>query len=769
MIRLSLWRRLLRASSDASFIVGGVAVAALIILAAIGPEVAPQNPYLRQRIQWFEGDMERAPIEPRAEYPLGTDAEGRDQLSLLLHGARTTLVIAMIATAIRLLLGMILGALSGWWPGGVIDRVVGWLTEFLAAIPGLILAMLLIYAIGIRNGRTAFITALAIVGWGEVAQIVRSHVLAMRNEEFVTAARAVGLSSLETLSRHILPNLLATMIAMSALEMGSALLLLGELGFVNVFIGSGTIITGDAGTPSALIFETPDWGAMLGSTWRSFRTRPWLPAAPAAAFFISILSFNLFGFGLQRFSEKGRFYPSGWSVLRFLVISGGLLFGLQFLLAQTGPESQYKAQARTFDVSRAWTDINFLTQPALRGRSTGTEARDLAASYVANQFGEAELTPFPYGSYFQTFQALHGSISAPPEIELISSGGEAYQAFSEGVRYDPIAPFNGMGEIEGDLYLFGNISRAAFNQTGGLVFILGDSMFRSPAILRIVRDDRLPQRGIAPRFPAPFSLLRDEVSFVVSESQAAEILELLGEDFYDLRAQLETEEQVLVDLGTRVRLRFGMAYETVREVNVVGYIPGTDPRVQTQRILVAVPYTVPPPYQGRLYPGADENASGVAVMLEVMRQWRELEFAPKRTVVFAAFDELGGHHFVQDPILPSSGDATWTAVVIHGVGAGGEELARLSAGGALERPLDKSARMMRAATTDLEDWPFFFAGGGGRGWELAADPSYSGIVISRKGDSQSGTVYDTRDHLDPLLLEEAGKTVAHFLMVLSSE
>jgi hypothetical protein len=124
---------------------------------------------------------------------------------------------------------------------------------------------------------------------------------------------------------------------------------------------------------------------------------------------------------------------------------------------------------------------------------------------------------------------------------------------------------------------------------------------------------------------------------------------------------------------------------------------------------------------------------------------------------------------VQDPILPSSGNATWTAVVIYGVGAGEQELARLSAGGALESPLDKSARLMRAPTTDLENWEFFFAGGGGRGWELAADPSYSGIVIARAGDSQSGTVYDTRDHLDPLLLEEAGKTIAHFLMVLSAE
>jgi peptide/nickel transport system permease protein len=769
MIRLSFWRRLLRASSNASFIVGSVMVGALIILAAVGPEIAPYNPYLRQRIQWFNGEMKRAPIEPRVEYPLGTDPEGRDQLSLLLYGARTTLMIALIATAVRLLLGMILGALCGWWPGGMIDRAVSSLTEFLAAIPGLILAILLVYAIGIRSGRGAFIGALAVVGWGEVAQIVRSHVLAMRNKEFVTAARAVGLSSLETLSRHILPNLMATMISISALEMGSALLLLGELGFMNVFLGSGTMIAGDVGTPSRVIFETPDWGAMLGSTWRSFRALPWLPAAPALAFFISILSFNLFGFGLQRFSERGRFYPSGWSVLRFVVISTAVLFGFQYVLAQTGPETQFKAKARAFDVSQAWADIDFLTQPQVRDRSTGTEARDLAASYIANQFQEADLTPFPYGSYFQPFQALHGAITAPPQIEIISSGGEVYQSFSDGIRYDPIAPFNNSGEIDGRLFLFGNISSAAYNRTSGLVFILGDNLFSSPAILRIVRDDLLPTPGIAPSFPAPFSLLGSEVSLVISESQAAEMMQQLGHDYYRLKAQLESEEEILFDTGATVRLRFGLQYENVQEVNVIGYMPGTDPRVQTQRIIVAAPYTVPAPYQGRVYPGADDNASGVSVMLEIMRQWRELDFQPKRTVVFAAFDELGGHHFVEDPILPSSGEANWTAVVIYGVGAGEDELARLAAGAALDRPFDKSARLMRTSTRGLADWQFFFAGGGGRGWELAADPSYAGIVITRPGDGQSGTVYDSRDHLDPLLLEDAGRTISHFLMVLSSE
>jgi len=150
------------------------------------------------------------------------------------------------------------------------------LVEFLAPFPTLILAMALILAIGIPRGQISFIIALCLVGWGEVAQVVRSHVLIIRHKLYVEAARAVGLSEPEILSRHVLPNLLPTLLALAALEMGGVLLLLGELGFVKIFIGGGTTYMDE--TRQALIhfFDVPDWGAMLGTSWRYFNVSPWL-------------------------------------------------------------------------------------------------------------------------------------------------------------------------------------------------------------------------------------------------------------------------------------------------------------------------------------------------------------------------------------------------------------------------------------------------------------------------------------------------------------
>jgi len=169
---ITFWQRLSRAVRDPYFIIGSVVVVLLVLVVVLGTELAPHNPYLVKRIQWIDGEVHKAPFPPSDLYPLGTDDQGRDQLSLLLYGARVTLVMAFVATVVRLLLGLILGIVAGWWPGSFFDRAVAAVTELLAAIPGLILAMLIVLAIGVRRGQVAFIVALSLVGWGEVAQIV---------------------------------------------------------------------------------------------------------------------------------------------------------------------------------------------------------------------------------------------------------------------------------------------------------------------------------------------------------------------------------------------------------------------------------------------------------------------------------------------------------------------------------------------------------------------------------------------------------------------
>jgi len=308
----------------------------------------------------------------------------------------------------------------------------------------------------------------------------------------------------------------------------------------------------------------------------------------------------------------------------------------------------------------------------------------------------------------------------------------------------------------------------------GKVAIGGDELY-SPysAVLRLVPDDRLARSDQPPPFDNGSYLgitqLPPFPNLLIGESAARQMLAQAGLDLEELQAAMEAGEQVMLPTGLRVRLTYGLVYEEVSATNVVGYIPGMDRESRGERILVAATYAGPPPRDGVVYPGADENASGVAVMLETARLLHDLEWVPKRTVVFAAFDEGGGSRFVNDPVLPTTRSDIWTAVILHGLGAGEPRLARLEAGTGPARAFDQSARRFGVRTEGLDEWRFFFISSSSRlsSSEPSAHKSYQALAVTRLGDELSGTPADTLDHLDPELLAEAGQAVAHFVMVLS--
>jgi len=688
---------------------------------------------------------------------------------------------AFFATVVRLLLGLVLGTVAGWWPQGLFDRAVTALTEFLAAIPGLILAMLVVFAVGIRRGQVSFIVAISLVGCGEVAQIVRGHVLTIRNELYIEAARVVGLSSVQILSRHVLANLLATLLALAALEMGSVLLLLGELGFVNVFIGGGRIGFGEATFEVHHYFDVPDWGAMLGTSWRWFRSYPWFPMAPATAFLVSILGFNLFGYGLQRFIERGRFHPSGWSVLRFLLVVALVLLGARALLQGTGVEAQFAKMARQFDVNRAWDDVAHLTQPDLEEQPASSDGPSDAAAYIAAQFEEAGLSPAtPDGSYFHSYTAFRGRVTAAPVLEVLDAAGETQLRLTDGISFDPWQAFHGEGSREAELLVEANVPRVM--DRGVLLLLDPDEGLYIPwsgylpyeAVLRLVPDDQLARNDQPPPFDhGSFRGIGRALSipnFLIGESAARQVLAQAGVDLEELREAMEAGEKVMLHTNLQVRLAYGLVYEETSATNVIGYIAGLDVESRGERILVTATYAGSPPRDGMVHPGADENGSGVAVVLEIGRLLQDLEFIPKRTIVFAALDEGGGNWFVNAPALPTRRSDIWTAVSLHGLGAGDSRLARVEAGSGLARAFDQSARRFGVRTEQLDEWRFFFAFNTSRlsRGDPAAHKSYQAVAVTRPGDDLSGTPADTLDHLDPELLAEAGQAAAHFVMVLSS-
>ncbi len=781
----TLWQRLVYALGDRSLIAGAAIVGVLLIVVVLGPELAPHNPFHVDRIQTFNGKIGRAPFPPSSTYWLGTDDQGRDTLSLLFYGARQTLMMATLATVARILVGLLLGTIAGWWHGRAVDRALMSLVEFLAPFPTLILAMALILAIGIPRGQISFIIALCLVGWGEVAQVVRSHVLIIRHKLYVEAARAVGLSEPEILSRHVLPNLLPTLLALGALEMGGVLLLLGELGFVKIFIGGGTTYADDA-IGIIHFFDVPDWGAMLGTSWRYFNAAPWLPLAPAIAFFISILGFNLFGFGFQRFVERGRFHPSGWSLLRFALAVSLLLFVSRTIMRSTGIEAYYAKMAQEFNTDRALVDIAFLADPRLEGRPTGPGGGHEAAGYIAGQFRALGLTPIlPSDSYFQTYEWYKGRITVPPGLSLLDKQGDPVAEFVAGEDFSlaPGHPFSAEGTSQAELVVVGKIGqRLPESARGEKVLMLLDPheelvvqwevVRQYVGVLRVVPDAEVAPGSAVPPLEQQRRFLDEFPTFLIGESCAREIVSAAGYDLATLQKDLasRTEGDTLsVPLGLQARLDFGVEYEETTAVNVAGHIPGVDVRSEGDRIVVATYYTGPPPSaDGTIYPGADENASAVAVMLEIARLWQEQGFEPKKTVIFAALDAHGDEYLLSHPIYPRQPSDSYLVIEIEGVGAGEEWLSSESLGGlGLPRILQDSASRVGVKVNYLGEGRFFFGGDPDR--YVRADLAYSGLRITRLGDELSGGPLDTLDHLDSELLGEAGRLVDHLLMVLSTQ
>jgi len=347
--------------------------------------------------------------------------------------------------------------------------------------------------------------------------------------------------------------------------------------------------------------------------------------------------------------------------------------------------------------------------------------------------------------------------------------------FDGGISFDPLQPFEAEASREEELLVMGNTRDTVAIRK---VILLLDSAeefhvpwnYHVPAnavVLRLVPDDGLGPNDLAPPSD-PHRFIPSYPNLLISESAARQLLAEAGLDLDELRAAREAGQRIELETGLRVQVKAGLAYEDVSAANVVGYFPAADITTQGDRILVAATYTGPPKREEVIYPGADEDGSGVAVILEVARLWRDLEFEPKRTVVFAAFDESGGEHFVNHPILPTSPSDTWTSVILQGVGAGEPRLAQMEAGSGLARAFDQSARRFGVRTEEMEDWQFFFTSGPRRSGRVSSDTSYSGLAVTRPGDDLSGTPADTLDHLDPELLAEAGRTMAHYLMVLSS-
>jgi peptide/nickel transport system permease protein len=253
-------------------LVGLVIVGLLLVAAAGAPWLAPADPSKQSLIE------KRA--KPGGKFLLGADEFGRDILSRVIYGSRVALVVGLLSVALALAFGLTLGCLAGF-AGGWVDALVMRLTEILLAFPYLLLAIAVVSALGTGVLNTTI--AVGIWGTPAVIRIVRSAVLSARETEYVRAAWALGASTLQVLVRHVLRNILPTVVVYSTLFMANAILVEAALSFLGLGVQP----------------PTPSWGLMVSTGRDLLLVAPHVATIPGLAIMVAVLGFNLLGDGLR--------------------------------------------------------------------------------------------------------------------------------------------------------------------------------------------------------------------------------------------------------------------------------------------------------------------------------------------------------------------------------------------------------------------------------------------------------------------------------------
>ena len=271
----SLLRQVLRRFMFHRLAVAGSVVMALIILLAVAAPLVTGHDPLEIRLD----SLRQA---PSLDHWLGTALIGRDVWSRVIYGSRVSLAVGILAVALYTFIGSLLGAVAGYF-GGLMDQIIMRLTDTLLSIPTLLMVMIFVSVIG--PSLTSVIVVIGLLGWPRTCRLIRGQILAIREEEFVTAARAVGSNSLRIIIRHILPNAFGPLTVLSTFGIANAILLEASLSFLGLGVRP----------------PTPSWGSMLNEAQSPavLSGLPWLWMSPGLAIALTVLAVNFIGDGLR--------------------------------------------------------------------------------------------------------------------------------------------------------------------------------------------------------------------------------------------------------------------------------------------------------------------------------------------------------------------------------------------------------------------------------------------------------------------------------------
>ena len=799
-----------------AFMIGGLLSLAILIVIVFGARLSPHSPFTTRGLEYEDGEFTKPPFAPDEIYPWGTDLLGRDMMSLILTGAQQTFVLVTLAVAARLVVGFVLGAAAGWRQDSLLDRFLLRLVEIISAFPTMLFAMIVILALNIRTGMRPFVLALCVVGWGEIMQFVRGETIRIRPTLFIESAVASGARVSRIILGHVLPNLLPLLISIAVLEMGAVLMLLGELGFVGIFIGGGAFREMEWMTFLFHYSDVPEWGALLSNVRTYVRSFPWLGIYPSLAFFVSILTLNIFGEGLRRMIDQ-----VGAEIMRVFNrytfgVAAVALVGFLFWRGSTGSLATYQIQANEFDGERAYLQAAALSDPSIEGRALGSMGMEVAANYIAAEFDALGLQAAGQKyTYFQTRNRGFQTIDSIPTL-IIHDGGpgliyhQDYNEFAGQHRIDGIA------NSEVRYVSFGKVQE--YERLGYSYFDLPDDLNYAGEILLVFEEDLPFLRG-APRAGTliiasdPEELSRrftitnedefwmrniwvdmeiiDSPSYWISSAAADRLLAGVGKTAFELmqeKEDLDVGELFEAPLGVEATMQVeGESYKMVPAFHVIGHLPGVLSNefagIDDRLIMVLAQYDCPPTHaDGEFHACANDNSSGVAIMLEIIRTMQESGYQPYKTFLFIAYSGEGyeGGQPVSSGDVKRFLDAKYgfssayeieAVVELRGLGAsdGGDLLLASDGSLRLAKHFQSVSRRLNVSaqiTREEIDLSLIFS----EGSPLDSGEEAPRVRVYREGwEATSHTVKDQLAYISAESLEEAGRVITLGLMIIGRE
>jgi hypothetical protein len=609
----------------------------------------------------------------------------------------------------------------------------------------------------------------------------------------------------------VLPNLVSALIVLAALEMGAVLMLLAELGFLDIFIGGGTFAELNLWMPPYHYSDVPEWGAMLSNVRLGARSWPWTAIYPSLAFAVSILAFNLFGEGLRRMIDR---LGVGFTrVINRTTVLAAVVFvlGIQWAGRYVGPATYFRQYARTFDGQRALDHVKFLAGDGLNGRAPGTEDQEAAADYIADQFEACGLQMAGESyTFFQTKPYDLTVLDEAPKL-TVDDGGPPAQYRQDFAEFQ--GGYSNLGQTEGEVRWLGLgqlLERGALFPTftaledldlgDDLLLLLSEDTLRNfrrylsrSGSLVVADESTVARRFLLPGYHAEWWV----PSYYVSQELANRVLAGTGQTVESLRkveSSLGQDEIAMLATGIRVATEAtGTSHEMVPVRHVIGHLPGLRPKIESthvpqaqmddQLIMVLAQYDgVGRGPTGTLYPGANDNASGVAVMLETIRAIQESDYQPNRTFLFVAYGGEGTPHGLAlgeqiRPVKFLEAKRGFTSfkieavVYLRGLGWGTEPTLDLSAGGSqrLLNVFEEAARSMGARSQrggERLDMSLVFE----EGSAMDSASEAPNITLSMAGfEENSHRPSDTVETISRERLEQAGETLALALMIMGRE